>query len=476
MPKEKGIAAQNLQTALFKHTDSAKVEIIMTSEKIFELIDSHREEMKAVLDFMDDHAATGYREWEASDYLADLYEKLGYNLTRAENIPGFFTDIDTGKPGPKVLIFSELDGLNVPDHPKANPDTGAAHACGHHAQCAALYGVAVALKDPNVIEGLSGSIRLCIVPAEEGVNSDFLKELMDKGIVRYSGGKREFYARGYFDDCDLAFMIHTGGGSHHFTIKPGCNGGIRKTARFMGKSAHAGAPRHGINALQAATLAMGAINSIRDTFNNYDFVRVHPILSEAGTAVNAVPGVTVMLNQVRANSVEACADINRKVNRAVAASAATLGARVHLTDMPGYLPGEYDENLIDVMIEGMEEVVGVGKAKYISQPWDTGCTDMGDISQVMPAVHAFGSGGAGAAHGPTYRISDFDSACLDSAKAQVMIIRKLLENDAAKAKYVVDNANPHFSSREEYIKHLDSLFLDKEAVVYNEDGTILLDI
>ncbi len=448
----------------------------MTNEKIFALIDSHKGEMEAALDFMENHAATGYEEWEASDYLADLYEKLGYTLTRAGNIPGFYTDIDTGKPGPKVLLFSELDGLTIPDHPHANPKTGAAHACGHHAQCAALYGVAAALKCPEVLEGLSGSIRLCIVPAEEGVKVAFLKELMDQGVVRYGGGKREYYARGYFDDCDLAFMIHTGGGSHKFSIKPGCNGSIKKSARFIGKNAHAGAPRFGINALQAANLALSSINVLRDTFNNYDFVRVSSILTEAGTAVNIIPGTSVLETQVRANKVEAFKDINQKITRAIAASAASIGAKVQITDMPGYLPGAYDKNLIDVMIEGMEEVVGKGNAKYIREPWDTGCTDVGDISLVMPAVHAFGSGGAGAAHGPTYHIADFDSACMDSAKAQVMIIRKLLENEAAKAKHVVENANPRFKSKEEYIAFMDSLYFDKQAVVYNEDGTVLLDI
>lgn len=82
-------------------------------------------------------AATGYREWEASNYLAETYKKLGYTLTTAENIPGFYTDVDTGKPGPKILVLSELDGLFVPGHPHADPETNAAHACGHHAQCAA---------------------------------------------------------------------------------------------------------------------------------------------------------------------------------------------------------------------------------------------------------------------------------------------------------------------------------------------------
>lgn len=446
----------------------------MTNEQIFELIDVRRAEMQAVLDFMETHPATGYREWEASAYLEKAYRALGYELTMAGDIPGFYTDIDTGVPGPRILVLSELDGLIVPGHPHADPATNAAHACGHHAQCAALYGVAAALKVPEVLAGLCGSIRLCVVPAEEIVELDFRSELRAKGTIRYFGGKQEFLARGYFDGCDMAFMIHTGGGQHKFSIKPGCNGCIVKTAEFVGKAAHAAAPRHGINALQAANLSLSAINAIRDTFNNYDFVRVHPILTQAGTVVNAVPGVAVMENQVRANNVDACKSINHKVNRAVAASAASIGAKVHLCDIPGYLPGTYDKTLTDVMLEGMADVVGAENAKYIHEPWDTGCSDMGDLSQVMPAVHAFGSGGAGAAHGPTYRIADFDSACMDSAKAQVMILRRLLENGAEKAKNVIANAKPHFASFKDYTDHLDSLFLDVDAVEYLENGDVTL--
>ncbi len=450
----------------------------MTKEKIFELIESHRSEMQDILNFMEDHAACGYEEWEASEYLSKAYEKLGYTLTKAGDIPGFYTDINTSMPGPRVLIFSELDGLPIPDHPHANPKTGAAHACGHHAQCAALYGVAAALKDPEVLKGLCGSIRLCVVPAEEGsgIKNSLLKEMMDKGVIRYLGGKREFFRRGYLDGCDLAFMIHTGGGSHKFSIKPGCNGGIRKVARFVGKNAHASAPRHGINALQAANLALSSINVLRDTFNNYDFVRVNSILTEAGTAVNAVPGVAVLDTQIRANNVKSINAVNQKISRAIAASAAAIGAKVHITDMPGYMPGNYDENLIRVMIEGMEDVVGEGNAKYLTEPWDTGCTDMGDISLVMPAVHAFGSGGAGAAHGPSYRIADFDSACMDSAKAQVMIIRRLLEDDAKQARFITENANLQFKSKQEFTEYLDSYSAEKEAVVYGEDGKVILDI
>lgn len=448
----------------------------MTNGKIFEIVESHRIKMQGILDYMEDHAATGYREWEASAYLEKAYHDLGYELTMAGDIPGFYTDIDTGKSGPKVLVLSELDGLIIPGHPHARPETNAAHACGHHAQCAALYGVAAALKIPEVIEELSGSIRLCVVPAEELVEIDFRSELRRQGTIRYLGGKQEFLARGYFDGCDMAFMIHTGSGQHKFSIGPGCNGCITKTAKFIGKMAHAASPKSGINALQAATLSVSAINAIRDTFGNYDFVRVHPILTMAGTVVNAIPGVTVMENMVRANNIDVCKSINHRVNVAVAASAAAVGAKVHICDMHGYLPGAYDKTLTDIMISAMREVVGEENARYIHEPWDAGCSDMGDLSQVIPSVHAFGSGGAGAGHGPTYRIADFDSACIDSAKAQVLILRRLLENGAEKAKYVIENADPHFKCKDDYLKYVDSLFIDKQAVEYKEDGTVILNV
>ena len=82
--------------------------------------------------------------------------------------------------------------------------------------------------------------------------------------------------------------------------------------------------------------------------------------------------------------------------------------------------------------------------------------------------------GAGGAHGPTYRIADFDSACMDSAKAQVMILRKLLGNDAARAKDVVAKAKPYFASREAYVAYLDLVFTETDAVEYAESGNVLL--
>lgn len=81
---------------------------------------------------------TGYKEFKTSAYMAETFEKLGYNLVMVEGITGFYTVLDTGKHGPEILILGELDSIICPEHKDADKQTGAVHSCGHNAQCAAL--------------------------------------------------------------------------------------------------------------------------------------------------------------------------------------------------------------------------------------------------------------------------------------------------------------------------------------------------
>ena len=55
-------------------------------------------------------------------------------------------------------------------HPHANPDTGAAHACGHHCQIGMMLGAAVGLKMLEGAGGLAGNVALMAVPAEEFID------------------------------------------------------------------------------------------------------------------------------------------------------------------------------------------------------------------------------------------------------------------------------------------------------------------
>lgn len=411
---------------------------------------------------------TGYREWKAHHYLADRFEQLGYKLHCAENIPGFYTDIETGRTGPKVLILGELDSLICTDHPDADPETGAVHCCGHHAQCAALLGIAAVLKMPHALDGLCGSVRLCAVPAEELIEIDYRSCLIEEGVIRYAGGKTEFLYRGYFDGVDMAFMVHTSSGSA-YTASRGSVGCLAKRVTYKGVAAHAGgAPWNGCNALYAASLGLQAINSLRETFREKDLIRVHPIITQGGDAVNAIPDKVVLESYIRGSSLEAIRETNQKVNRALSGAALSLGANVEIRDIPGYAPLINDEGMLQIAAEADEIIPQMPFLKKTA--FGTASTDMGDLSAVMPVVHPYIPGASGIGHGSNYQISDPDSACVASAKCQLAMLELLLEENAFKAKRILDNFQPRFDSKEAYFQYIDEFFSSGDRIVYDPKG------
>lgn len=438
-------------------------------------VDKQYSLMKNALDFLWSNPETGFREWKSSAYLEARYKELGYTLIKPDNIPGFIADYDTGRCGPKILVLAELDSLICKNHESADPVTGAVHSCGHCAQSAALLGVAAALKISGAAKDWCGSVRFCAVPAEELIEISYREGLRRKGIIKYLGGKAEFLSRGLFDNVDMAFMIHTTTGQPgKFSIKKGGNGLIAKKTTFIGRPSHAGGSPHlGINALYAANLSLNAINALRETFTSTDNTRVHPIITAGGEAVNIIPSEVVVENFVRGASVDAIIKVNNKVNLASAGSAASLGASVHISDVLGAMPLQNDVNLSKLAADAMSVVVGKENVS-VSDHWSGGSTDMGDLSTVMPAIHPYCSGATGAAHTDHYFISDFNSACVNSAKAQLIMLVMLLENDAACAKNIIENKKTRFKSYAEYLNMMDSLFYEEDAVKYNGDGSVSL--
>lgn len=446
------------------------------TNQLMEMVAKYEQMIYDAADYIWANPESGFREWKTTAYMEKKFEELGYTLVKAGNIPGFYADLDTGRPGPKIAILGEQDSLIVGNHPDADPETSAVHACGHHAQCAILLGVAAALKEPGALDGMCGSIRFMSVPAEELIELGYREELRKQGIIKYFGGKVEFIHRGYFDGVDISMMIHSGKLEEGKTLAlaPGSNGCVTKNIIFKGVSSHAGgAPQNGRNALYAATCGLNAVNALRETFVDDEHIRFHPIITEGGLAVNAIPETVKLETYVRGASYDSIYKYNQKVNQALAASAASIGCGLEIDDHPGYFPLNNDANLTEIMKEAMESISGPGTVA--TGRWGTGCTDMGDVSSIMPAIHPHCSGSIGMGHGKDYYVADKRLGCLLPAQCLVVTASMLLSDGAAKAKKVIAEAKPYFKSKEEYLTAIDKLTMNKEAVVYNEDGTITLD-
>ena len=351
--------------------------------------------------------------------------------------------------GPTFALIGELDGLGVAGHPEADPVTGAAHACGHNAQVAGMLGAAMGLHAVQAFDHLSGRVAFFGVPAEEGGDLEWRTRQVREGTLELLGGKCELIRQGHFDDVDLAMMIHTTSREEdgNAALPQSNNGRFGKTARYVGKAAHAGgAPHMGINALYAAQIGLMGINCARETFKDDDAIRVHPILTHGGSQVNVIPGEARLETYVRGRTLEGIRDANAKVDRALKAGALALGATVDIDTWPGYLPLSPDPTMAALFRQTAHTLVGECR----DGGHRAGCTDMGDVSQIMPVLHPYMGGASGTGHAADYGISDFQLGYIAPAKALAAMVVDLLWDDAAGAREVLARTRPRMT-RESYL-------------------------
>ena len=439
-------------------------------ERISAAVEKHRQLILDAERYIWKNPETGYKEFKTSQYLAEKYEALGYKLTYAEGITGFYTMIDTGREGPEVLILGELDSVICPAHPESDLVTGAVHSCGHNAQSAALLGIAAALTEEGMLDSLCGRIRLCAVPAEELLEIEYRKKLKKEGKIKYLGGKSEFLSRGYFDGVDLAFMVHT---SSSYSVGSDHVGCIAKSIIYKGKAAHAGGnPAGGINALYAASCGLTAANALRETFRESDMIRFHPIVTHGGDMVNAIPETAEIESYVRGRSFEAITRENKKINRALVGAALSIGANVEIIDIPGYSPLLNDKEMKKVAAEAMK-LIDPNSDLPLDNAWSTGSTDMGDLSCIMPVVHPYAGGGRGTGHGNDYYIVDPVAACVTNAKWQIVMLNLLLQNGGERAKRIVSEYKPAFPSAEAFLAYQDSLNDEGDRITYKDGEAVV---
>ena len=130
-------------------------------------IDRRGEELVRVAQAIVAHPEPGFRETRTSALVHQKLQELGVQHRTGIAVTGIKGYLEGGAgPGPTVGVMGELDSLIVLGHPEADPETAAAHACGHHAQIGMMLGVAAGLQAAGVLEALSGRVALMAVTSE----------------------------------------------------------------------------------------------------------------------------------------------------------------------------------------------------------------------------------------------------------------------------------------------------------------------
>ena len=136
-------------------------------QRVYEAIDRRSQDIIGLGEQIRRHPELGFKEVKTARLVEETFTKLGLAPKAGLALTGVRADVPgRAGAGPTFALLGELDGLVVAGHPEADPQTGAAHACGHNAQVAGLLGAAMGLLDANAFDDLAGRVVFFAVPAE----------------------------------------------------------------------------------------------------------------------------------------------------------------------------------------------------------------------------------------------------------------------------------------------------------------------
>lgn len=398
----------------------------------------------------------GFFETKTSSILVEELARTGAKVTRGLALTGLRAEL--GPMGaPSIFLLADMDAL-----PTQGSPGGVAHSCGHHAQMAVLAAVFRALAESGIVEKEGVRLVYVATPAEEYVDLQRRLSLREQGKTAYLSGKQEMIALGVFDDADVVLKYHSmsDSGARQATVNGTLNGFVARRAEFTGKAAHAGAhPDEGVNALNAANMALQAIHTQRETFRDDDHIRVHPILTEGGTVVNSVPARAVIETYIRGATAKAIAEAAAKVDRAFCAGAMAVGASVKIRGTPGYKPFRPSAALGSLLGEATAKVVPFDTIDFHDSAYAS--DDIGDIACLVPTCQLGFSGFSGTIHSSDFWPASPERAYFAPAE---ILLRTALELAAEKGKKIREikaGFRPEFS-KEAYLASLDADFKERD--------------
>lgn len=136
-------------------------------KKLLDAVEARADDIIAAGEWIWRHPEVGFKEHKTAEYTAGIFKGLGLDVEENIGLTGVQARVSGRTERPNVAVIGELDALLIPEHPDADPVTGAVHSCGHNCQMANLIGAAMAMVDSGVMEHLDGSVTCMAIPSEE---------------------------------------------------------------------------------------------------------------------------------------------------------------------------------------------------------------------------------------------------------------------------------------------------------------------
>ena len=295
------------------------------------------------------HPELSYHERRTAELCAERCEGLGFAVRTGVADTGVLADLDSGRPGPTVMIRADTDALPISERatdgrPVASENDGAMHACGHDGHVAMALGVAGILADTR--DDWSGRVRMCFQPAEE-----------------VAGGALPMIAGGAMEGVDRVLGIHLWAPLQvgRVAVGPGPLFGSADEFGLVvrGRGGHGGMPHASVDPITAAAQVVNALQTIvsRET-SPFSPAVITIGRIEGGAAFNVIAEEVRMRGTVRAFEQLERERLLRRIAEVARDTAAALRCEATFERANGCPPVVSDAAVADVVRRAAIATVG----------------------------------------------------------------------------------------------------------------------
>ena len=305
---------------------------------------------------------------------------LGFTVTTGNLLSSVTAVLDTGRPGPIVLLRADMDALPMSEETSldfASNREGVMHACGHDAHVAMLVGAAQLLR-AHASE-LDGRVVFMFQPGEEGDHG--ARFMIEEGILDVAGR------------VDLAFAIHQSPSLPSGLVAT--KGGTLLASAdeifidVVGRGGHASMPFQALDPIPIACEIVLAIQSmITRKVDVFDPAVVTIAHVTAGTTSNVIPERAAIHGTVRAVSARTRQLVHEELNRLVNGIAAAHGASATLRIEWGFPVTVNDVTTADWVREVATELLGRDSVMEMQNPV-MGAEDFSYVLENVAGAMAF---------------------------------------------------------------------------------------
>ncbi|GBQ27888.1 amidohydrolase [Gluconacetobacter azotocaptans DSM 13594] len=346
------------------------------------------------------HPELRFEEDRTSDIVAGQLASWGYRPHRGLAKTGVVTSLDTGRPGPSILLRADMDALPITeraDHDHVSRHAGRMHACGHDGHTVMLLGAAaeLAARPPAC-----GRVHFVFQPGEEG-----------------GAGADVMIREGLFTlfPADRCFGLHNWPGleAGRFGVRAGpiMAGGWRFAVTILGRGAHAAQPHRSIDPVVAGAAFVQAAQQLVARRTDPLVPAVVSVCTfHAGSTDNILPDRAELAGTIRALDATALDALKQGLRDVAEGTARVFGVHIDISfhsPYPVTVNSPAEAELAGQVMRSLDDASQVAPAER-NVPPSLASEDFGFMLRRRPGAYAMiGNGASAPLHAPDYDFNDW---------------------------------------------------------------------